>query len=327
MKILTLDIGGANTKRLVLDSTLGVLESRIAYFPLWKEKAKLKSFLEGLAVPADHVGITMTGELCDAFGSKREGVEYITSVCEEVFEDPLYLTIDGKLARLEELSELVVLAAANWVASVRYLEREFREGILLDMGSTTTDIIPFRKDEVLHKRTDLERLQEGQLVYTGLLRTPVGSLVDRVPLRGRSTRVAAEHFAITADVYRALGIIGEEDYTCETPDGRGKDKRAALTRVARLLCADLGEVSEGEVLEICAYINDRQVQAIADALGEVAGVHRLGRAFLCGTGRRIAAKACTKAGIEPFDLSTRTEAYANLPCLGLAWMVLEHVRG
>lgn len=324
---MTFDIGGANTKRLVLDSTLGVLESGIAYFPLWREKERLASFLEGLAVPAEHVGVAMTGELCDAFGSKREGVEYITSVCEEVFEDPLYLTIEGKLARLEELRELQALAAANWVASVSYLEREFREGILLDMGSTTTDIIPFRRGEVLHKRTDLERLQEGQLVYTGLLRTPLGSLVDRVPLRGRSTRVAAEYFAITADVYRVLGIIGEEGYTCETPDGRGKDRKAALARVARLLCADLGEVSEGELLEVCAYIRERQVQVMADALREVAGAHGLGTAFLCGIGRQIAAEACARAGIEYIDMSTRTEAYSNLPCLGLAWMVLDHVRG
>src|SRR6185295_17246007 len=114
------------------------------------------------------------------------------------------------------------VAAANWRASATLVARTFRDALFLDVGSTTTDIIPIVAGSVVVEgTTDPGRLLSGELVYTGALRTPVCAIVRSVPFEGRRCRVAAEHFAVAADVHLWLGRIQASDYTCETPDGRG----------------------------------------------------------------------------------------------------------
>lgn len=319
MKILTYDIGGAYTKRMLVDSeTLEVLSSEIFYFPIWKKKDEFRSFLEKIREKADRVGITMTAELSDVFGSRASGVEYLVSICERVFRRPVYLSVDKKLLKKEEINDPLKLAAANWVASVYHLEKKSGEGILVDVGSTTTDIIPFKKNEVLYKKTDLERLQSNHLIYTGVLRTPLSAVVSEVPLKGKFVGISAENFAITADVYNIVDTI---EYSCETPDGRGKSKAESMARVARILCTDVDEIGKEEIEKICKYIRGHQVDRIARALNEVAESTGIYSAYIAGVGRKVASEACRKAGLRP------TEAHRNLPCLGLADMMRDSAAG
>lgn len=322
MKILTLDIGGANTKKLLLDTKTGKIKSKIEYFPMWKKKAELKSFLQGIKENADCAAVTMTAELCDCFSSKAEGVNYITSACEGVFENPYYLSVDKKLLGFRELGNSLKIAAANFAASIYFLEKKFVEGILVDIGSTTTDIIPFKKDEILYGRTDLERLRKNQLVYTGMLRTPISAIVSRVPFKNQLVRISSEHFAITADVYNILGML--KNYSCDTPDGRGKRRKDSMQRVVRLLCADLDEMGENEVIKICEHVHKKQVELVAEALRKVAKKSGV-EAYVCGAGKELAEEACKLAGVNAIDLSRITKAYDNLPCLGLAEMVKDYV--
>lgn len=318
MRILTYDIGGAYTKRMLSDfETLEVCSSEVFYFPFWKRKHEFKSFLKSIREKADYVGVTMTAELSDAFESRASGVEYIVSTCEKVFESPAYLSIDQKLLKKEEIKEPLKLAAANWMASVYYLEKKFGEGILVDVGSTTTDIIPFKKNEVLYKKTDLERLQSNHLIYTGVLRTPVNAVLSEVPFKGKLVGISAEHFAITADVYNIVDTI---EYSCETPDGRGKGRAESMARIARLLCADANEIGKEEIEKICRYVRGFQVEKIARALNEVAESTGIYSAYIAGVGRKVANEACKKAGLKPL------EVHRNLPCMGLADMMHDYVR-
>lgn len=320
MRYAAYDIGGASIKRLIAETGKGlqVLNSDIFYFPFWKRKDDFAGFLRSLKVKADAVAVTMTAELCDCFTTKAEGVEYITSACDSVLGEPFYLTMDGALLKSSELKEPLSLAAANFVASLAYLENSFQRGVLLDMGSTTTDIVPFERGKKLYDMSDFERLASGQLVYTGLLRTPICAIVRDVPYEGKKIRIASEVFAIAADVYNILGLC---DYTCETPDGRGKKVEDSMRRLARQLCADLREVEEGELKRICFYIRDAQVEFISDTLREIATKGKLDTAYLCGIGKGVASMACSKAGVKAVDLASKTSAYDNLPCLGLAWMM------
>ncbi len=318
MKVLTFDIGGANTKRLTLDSDTGEIKSEIHYFPFWQKKEEFPAFLQGLRGDSDRVGITMTAELSDAFASKEEGVRYIMEVCEEVFEGPLYLSLGGALIKAGDIKNSLDLAAANWIASIHYLEKEFSEGLLVDCGSTTTDVIPFGRSGK-YGRTDLERLKSGQLVYTGILRTPVNAVVDAVPLDGEMVSISSEYFAITADIHNVLGVIDTDSYSCETPDGKGKGRTESMRRISRLLCADFEEIGEKAIVDICEYVHEKQVGRIAAAL------KRQGQknAYICGAGKILAEKACTRAGFEVTDLSAVTPAHDNLPGLGLAHMLVD----
>ncbi|WP_456474711.1 hydantoinase/oxoprolinase family protein [Candidatus Pyrohabitans sp.] len=322
--ILTLDIGGANTKLLLFNEAREeVVKNEVHYFPFWRRKGELRGFLRSIAPPAESVAVTLTAELSDVFESKQEGVDYVTSMVKELFPEARFLSVEKRL--VEEPESFAELAGANYVASVYYLERFSGEGVLLDIGSTTCDVVPFRRGEVLYRKTDLERLFAGQLVYTGYLRTPLSTIAEKIPFRGYLIRPASEYFAITADLYLILGELTE--YSCDTPDGGEKNREAALRRVARLLCADLSEVGEAELLELCRYLAERQAGNIAEALRRVGEGYGLSIAYLAGIGRALGRRAAMAANLAWRDLAEVTPAYDNLPCLGLAYMVLDDARG
>ena len=313
MVILTIDIGGANTKTLLLLPSNDVKEE-IFYFPLWKRKNELKTLIKEIKnkYKPEIVGITTTAELCDIFETKREGERFIYKVCKQVFEDPYFLTINGELTKKE-----ADIGAANYIASIYYLEMKFNEGILLDIGSTTTDIIPFKKNKILYGKSDLERLMKHQLIYTGMLRTPLNTIVHKIPFKGKKLRVASEFFAITADLYRVLGYIDKEEYSCETPDGKGKSIEDCKRRIARLLCSEVNEVEE-ELPNICEYIKNEQIKIIAEGIKEVVKESGIRKAYICGVGTKIGIEACRKIKLDYKGLNIK-----NLPCLGLAYMLRE----
>ena len=51
------------------------------------------------------------------------------------------------------------------------------DALLIDVGSTTADVVPIVAGRVAATgRNDLERLQAGELVYTGVLRTNLAAI-------------------------------------------------------------------------------------------------------------------------------------------------------
>jgi hypothetical protein len=311
MLSIGLDIGGANTKAILLRDGR-VERAWLEHIPLWKEKERLPDFLAELAefTKPDVVGATMTAELCDVFPSKRQGViEIATLVCEAFGSDKSYfVSLDGSLLSLKQALESPErLAAANWVAGALAVGREFPDCTLIDAGSTTTDIIPVRGGKPAARgKTDLERLKAGELVYTGVLRTPLPFISNEVRLGGERFGLAAENFAIAADVYRVLGKLSEEEYSCETPDGRGKDVESCMRRIARALCSDLEEIGGKAVAEVARYFYERQVASVAGGLRKVmTSVGRQGVLVGCGMGRRtLASDAARSVGLdEPVDFA------------------------
>ncbi|MFQ5800788.1 MAG: hydantoinase/oxoprolinase family protein [Candidatus Hydrothermarchaeales archaeon] len=316
MKILTFDIGGANTKKLVYKD--GGTKSSLYNFPMWKKRDKLRDFLEGLREDADTVAVTMTAELCDVFSSKDDGARFIVSACEEVFDEPLFLTINQSLVKKNDIKDYKDLAATNWLASVYLMRKRFGSGILVDIGSTTTDILPFG-DGTRYLKTDFERLRAGQLLYTGYLRTPVNAVISKVPAGGHMIPIASEYFAITADVYNVLLGV---NYTCETPDGKGKSRKESMARIARLLCADLDEV-EDYVVDICRYVHEMQLKGIAKAIERISKGTETDNLYVAGIGRQLGIEAGEQLGLNTFNLEEKIKDAWNLPCLGLAEMVLD----
>src|SRR4051812_46993371 len=74
-RIVGLDIGGANLKAARVDGT-----ARHQMFALWKTPELLEKQLREMvdSLPAcESLAVTMTGELCDCFATKREGVVHI----------------------------------------------------------------------------------------------------------------------------------------------------------------------------------------------------------------------------------------------------------
>ena len=269
--VIGLDIGGANLKAVHSDGCV-----RCEPFALWERPSELPAALRSLldALPsANRLAITMTGELCDCFATKAEGVNTILDAVSAA-TDPTRVRVfqtDGRFVSIDAArAEFMKTAAANWMALATLAARECGRGLLIDIGSTTTDIIPLRTAAAVPRgRTDPERLATGELVYSGVRRTPLCALIRKVPWRGGHCRVAAELFATTLDVYLHTGDLPENPDDCSTADHRPATKAAARARLARMICADQTLVSDADVDAIVATVVQAQLDVLRSACGEV----------------------------------------------------------
>jgi len=281
VRVLGLDIGGANVKVCTADG-----ESTSICFPIWENKDGLRSVLQTLPVlqgiTPEIVALTMTAELADCFASKAEGVEFIVGIVSEVFADSIirvWLT-SGEFVEPEDAIDLPELAgASNWHALATWAGRAVPAGpaLLIDVGSTTTDIIPLLDGlPIPEGRTDLERMKASELLYTGVRRTPVCAMVLSVPLvcvdkDGNPTEevlvpVAAELFATSLDVHILNGDIAADGRDVDTADRRPATVANSLNRLAHMVCCDASELTESQLKHMAAYVSEKQVAQIAKAI-------------------------------------------------------------
>lgn len=273
MNWLALDIGGANIK--VAD---GLGFARSCGFALWREPASLTQRLRTILAEspaADHLAITMTGELADCFASKSEGVRFILQAVADASDrrhTRVYL-IDGRLVAVDVAERLAPLAAAaNWHALARFAGRYAAQGpaLLVDVGSTTCDVIPLVDGQpVATGKTDTQRLLTGELVYTGIERTPVCAVAQSGPYRGQECPLAAELFATMQDAYIVLGKIPEDPHDARTANGRPATRISAVARLGRMLAADAGEFDERDAVILSKSLARKQTAQLAAAIAKV----------------------------------------------------------
>lgn len=272
MRILGLDIGGANLKAAASD---GRCVSRP--FAVWKHSQQLAHELAKIVAefePVDLVAMTTTAELADCFATKAEGVEHVVRAVECAAGDkPVFVwQTAGEFVDPQTAREFPMLtAAANWHALATWAARIAEaSAILIDVGSTTTDIIPIQHGQPIPRGlTDRERLQSGELVYSGVWRTPLCAIAHSVPFRDGYCPLAAELFATMLDVYLMLGEIPEDPSQHETANGRPATKAAAHDRIARSLCCDRTELTCEEAEQVAKFLADVQRQRIRGALDRV----------------------------------------------------------
>jgi probable H4MPT-linked C1 transfer pathway protein len=270
--------------------------------------------------------------LCDCFATKREGVAAVLGAVAAAVPDlpiRVWLT-DGRFVSLDTAREKPLLAAAsNWAATATLAARLIPAGpaVLIDVGSTTTDIIPLLDGKPAARgRTDPERLHVGELVYTGAMRTPVAAVVRSVPWRGAATPVAGESFATTLDVHLALGNLPERPEWRFTADGRPATLANARARLARVICADAEMLNEAEVVAIARAVADAQVAdlraAYAKAVSALPAPPKA--ALLAGGAFEFLATAALPAGIETVSLTGAWKTDAQVaPAFAVAVLAAE----
>lgn len=275
--MIGIDIGGANLK--VVDES-GV---HIHYCPLW-EKAPIADTLKPYVKHGeDRAAVVMSGELADCFENKLQGITFIVGEVQKAFPGARFYGMDAKFHE----RPVPQLAAANWLASADYLRERYPGAILLDIGSTTADIIPLGNFKGLLGLTDLDRLQKGFLLYTGFLRTNIAAILQSVDLFGVHTPVSAEYFATSADAHLVLGHITSEEYTCDTPDHKEKTRAASLRRLSRVVCADLDEIGEKGALQIADQVHERQKTEICNAVRACAEAYGAREILVGGIGANL----------------------------------------
>ncbi|MHB1556763.1 MAG: hydantoinase/oxoprolinase family protein [Isosphaeraceae bacterium] len=299
-----LDIGGANIKAAHSDGPVLSVP-----FEVWKRPDDLSRTIRSVAasLPASNAAaVTMTAELCDCYPTRRAGVHAILDAIVAAMPGHAVAVwgVDRRFHRIEEVrDDPLIAAAANWLALAELAARLVRwgSGILIDIGTTTTDLIPLRDGSVAARgRDDTGRLQTGELVYVGVRRTPIHALATELPFRGVPTGLAAELFASTLDIFLMLGDIPPNPKDLSTADGRPATIEAARDRLARMIGAD----REGFSLENARAFAEAAGACLLERLARAADracsatIGRPAAAVIAGSGDFLA-RRLAEAVIEP----------------------------
>lgn len=299
--LLALDVGGANLK-----AADGSGWSQSEPFAMWREWQRLHEAIGRLLHlrPARHLVVTMTGEIADCFSDRQAGVGHIVTACVQAAagRSVSFYSLSGELvsAKVAAARPLEV-AAANWHALARLAGslQPQGQGLLLDIGSTTTDIVPLTNGQPTPRgRHDWDRLSAGELVYTGIERTAVPAVVRGLPYGGHRRPISSEYFATTRDAWLLTGGLPECPADCNTADGQPATRAAARIRLARTLLLEPERFGEQAAVEAAEWIVEAQARQLARSLAIVAAASSKPPQFiiLSGHGSPLALRALDHLG-------------------------------
>jgi probable H4MPT-linked C1 transfer pathway protein len=301
---IAIDVGGANIK-----SAHELGDARTVPFEVWKRPDELGLAIAAAASalpPAGRAAVTMTAELSDCYPTKAVGVHAILDAVAQGLPGRSIAVwgVDGEFhAVAEARRQPGLVAAANWLALADRAAQLIPDssGLLIDIGSTTTDLIPLDRGEVAARgRSDTERLQTGELVYAGVRRTPVCALATELPLRGVATGLAAEIFASTLDVFMMIGDIEESAGDLSTADGRPSTRAAARDRLARMVGADRDGFSREDAIAFARSAQECLIERLVHAAMRASAptIGRPGAAVVSGSGEFLARRLAGRI-LEP----------------------------
>jgi len=306
------DIGGAHLKMASIDHDGGVNFVQQMATPLWKGIDSLENAISEMRnqIKEDSVNhtITMTAELVDIFKDRKSGVEQLTEFLGSHFKNKafqLYAGNSGLIKADEAHSYTTDIASANWHATASFVAQNIDEGVLIDIGSTTTDIIPFASGKLLNTAyTDHERLRDNELVYTGIIRTPVMAVVNKIFCDGQWQNITAENFSTMADIYRLTGELNELDDMMPTADGAGKTSCDSARRLTRMVGLDLEDEDDiYHCVEMAAHIADSHLEIIGESLVKVLSRHHTNCLVGAGAGRFLVRKLALKNNLKYIDFT------------------------
>ncbi len=333
--IIGWDIGGAHLKAALLRNGAVEAVEQLA-MPLWQGLEHLtaawNAVIAEFGPPARHA-VTMTGELAEIFPSRAEGVQAICGAAVELAGSAGIRFYAGPHGFVEEDAAVAAwphVASANWHASAAWVGRISPDALFCDIGSTTTDIIPVTGGAPATRGfTDAERLESGELVYSGVMRTSLMALANKAPFAGSWQRLMAENFATTADIYRLGGELAAEDDSYPASDGRSKSAADCRARIARMYGRDAADFPIATWYQAARYFRERQLQTLGEALAQVLsrGDLREQAPFIAaGAGhflvpelaRRSCRRAMAFADLVPAAQETRRKAGVCAPAVAVA---------
>ncbi|MFN8652634.1 MAG: hydantoinase/oxoprolinase family protein [Gemmatimonadales bacterium] len=336
--IIGWDVGGAHLKAARLGAS-GAVEAVVQVpCPLWQG---LEHLHRAIAAAGEQVGeaarhaVTMTGEMVDLFASRAEGVARLAETMREKLPGTVgfFGAENGFVDAFTAAAIPTQIASANWLASAAVVAATRGTALFVDVGSTTADLVPVRDGEVgAHGRDDAERLVTGELVYTGVVRTPVMALADRVPFAGEWVPLIPEYFATSADVHRLTGDLPEGADQHPSADNGPKTVEASARRLARMLGRDLESADLAAWRGLARWLSDAQLRRLNDAADLLlsSGILPEGTPVVgAGVGRFLAARLSALRSQRYVDFATLLGAPAALadavsncaPAVAVGWLM------
>ncbi|MBS7541975.1 hydantoinase/oxoprolinase family protein [Ancylobacter oerskovii] len=306
------DIGGAHVKLAAFGEDGRLAAVRIAPCPVWKGAHHLAEAVRRLRAefPASATSaVTMTAEGADLWPDRHAGVVGTAAVLiEELGSAPLALFAgpEGFVPAEQAAAHSATIGSANWYATAAVLAHLLPAGVLVDIGSTTADLIAFGEGRVAARGfSDAERLGHGELLYTGIVRTPVMALAERVPFAGRLVPLMAELYATSADIYHVLDLLPDEADLHPAADGGEKTAEASARRLLRMVGEDLTAANRGRARRLAYHLGQQQLHRLATALDTVASAQEedVGLVVGAGIGRFLSRQLAERRGAAYLDLA------------------------
>ena len=332
------DLGGAHLKAARLSGSGRIDRVVQRPCPLWQGMSHfftaLDAALEAMGSAPRHA-VTMTGEMVDLFRTRGEGVATLVAAMRERLPGGELLFFAGRDGWLDPSAATQSpsrVASANWMASAALVADRLDEGLLVDIGSTTTDLVPVSGGAV-HAMgyDDASRLVAGELVYTGVVRTPLMAVAERAPFQGQSIPLVAEYFATTADIHRILGTLPEEADQHPAADGGPKTIEASARRLARMIGRDLESAPIDQWRELAQSLVAAQRRRIDVGCGAVivrSGLSPESPLVAAGVGRFLVPGLAAAAGRRVVDFGSLIPAEPEVrsliadcaPAAAVAWL-------
>lgn len=309
------DVGGAHLKVARVERDGRISGVWLEPCPLWRGLDHLHRALdrikaEMLASDSCVHAITMTGEMVDLFETRQAGVQaLVTLLIQRLGADRVrfYAGDQGWFDAGHACQFAEQVASANWHATAHLVSTCVSEALLIDIGSTTTDLIPIRNGTVAtSSSSDRDRLSAGELVYTGVARTPVMAMASEAPVAGHFTPLMAEHFATSSDVYRILGLLPENADLHDTADGGAKTSEASRVRLARMVGRDSRQLPDNVWTDLACWFADAQMAQIGRALRQVLSREMLAAnapVVIAGVGGFLAPRLAARIGRPVINFS------------------------
>lgn len=275
--VLGWDVGGAHLKAVLVDGRGAASFALELPCPLWQGVSHLDRAIDETLeriteLPAAHA-VTMTGELADCFTDRSRGVHELarTMVARLPGRDVrLFAGRRGFVAVPAAAAAATAIASANWLATAMYVATVTDEALLVDIGSTTADLVPVAGgDARATGYDDFTRLAAEELVYTGVTRTPLMSLSAHAPFEGQAVGLMAEHFATAADVHRLTGELPERADLHPSADGGAKTIAGSARRLARMVGRDVATAPIDAWIRLASFFADRQLERLIAAATRV----------------------------------------------------------
>lgn len=268
------DIGGAHLKVAIAEDDRIIAVTQIAC-PLWQGLDRLDAAFARaahLSRRAERHAATMSAEMCEIFPDRRTGVRILVDRLIPILGPKTHFWMGPRgLGLIEEAHQHPdCVASSNFLAAAVLVGKCLGDGLLIDMGSTTTDIIPVSTGRPCPRGlNDGTRLATSELVYTGLTRSEVATVAHEVTFKGRKQRLAAGNFATMADARRILGELPDNADQQDTTDRRGKTLDESVARFARSLGRDSVDATRDDWSDAARDILDQQLRTIHNACSEV----------------------------------------------------------
>ena len=288
MIIAGVDIGGINVKIAKIELEDGNINNIYCFSESFYTKKMLRKVLLENLKECDIIVITQT--LCASrkfFRTYKEGTIFLMKTFLKLF--PLieikYLTHPFKLVSSIDVEENYKIASCkNWLGTVylfvKYL-RLIKNGLIIDCGTNSTDILSIIDSEPIclaNNDKTFSRLSTGELLWSGLLYTPITIFTDEIELDGVMYSITANNKALSGDIYITLKRINLDDlipYKKEEKDlvyfpwPINYNYHVAVDRILSTFGADRVECSIKDAERVAIYLMMKQQKQILSSIEKV----------------------------------------------------------